>query len=120
MTKKWTNQNLAGALHFVTGNVLNRLSIFRQERNSLAFLNELQQLRNDIESKLIAFVLMPDHFHLVVNPRNGKITEWTGSLKSISAKHLIELAPVKSYGKGDDTNQVWQESFKPCHYGVIG
>jgi hypothetical protein len=32
MARKWSNLNLPGALHYVTGNVLNRIPIFKQER----------------------------------------------------------------------------------------
>lgn len=111
MAKKWTNENLPGALHFVTGNVLNRKPIFRHDKNCIAFLEELQSLRLDRECKLIAFVLMPDHFHLTLNPRGGDIQAHTGILKSLSAKRLVDLYP-ENYFKVGDENQVWQESFK--------
>ncbi|MGI8884105.1 MAG: REP-associated tyrosine transposase [Pyrinomonadaceae bacterium] len=112
MAKKWTNRNLAGALHFVTGNVQNRLPIFRQEMACSAFLEECQNLKIKRECKLIAFVLMPDHIHLIVNPRDGKIREWTGALKSLSAKRLTEIAPKDGFLKNESEQQVWQESFK--------
>lgn len=111
MAKKWSNKNLSGALHFVTGNVLNRKPIFRRDTNCIAFLEELQNLRLKHECKLIAFVVMPDHGHLILNPRSGNITEATGALKSLSAKSLVEQAPAKPYWNGI-VNQVWQESFK--------
>jgi REP element-mobilizing transposase RayT len=115
MARKWTNHNLAGALHFVTGNVLNRLPIFRREEACRAFLEECQRLIIKRESKLIAFVIMPDHFHLIVNPRDGKIREWAGALKSLSAHRLTGIAPrdwfVKNQSNGLQ-HQVWQESFK--------
>jgi hypothetical protein len=38
MTKKWSNLNLPGALHYVTGNVLHRIPIFKQERCCKGFL----------------------------------------------------------------------------------
>ena len=115
MARKWTNQDLAGALHFVTGNVVDRRKIFRREDACVAFIEICQRLRVEREGKLVAFVLMPDHFHLVVNPRDGKIKECIGALKSLSARRLIELFPVGMFLKeqqGDSENQVWQESFK--------
>lgn len=112
MAKKWTNRNLPGALHFVTGNVRKRLPLFHREAACRAFLEECQGLRTRRESKLIAFVVMPDHFHLIVNPRDGKIREWTGALKSLSAKRLIEIAPPDWFLKDESEHQAWQESFK--------
>jgi putative transposase len=111
MAKKWTNENLQGALHFVTGNVRNRRRIFTDDKNCMAFLEELQSLRRDRECKVIAFIVMPDHPHLILNPRDGDIQSCTGILKSLSAKRLIEMAPVGHYANGNE-NQVRQESFK--------
>ncbi len=112
MSQKWSNKNLPGAMHFITGNVLNRKPIFKTEQNCKAFLEECQNLRVKMECKLIAFVLMPDHFHLVVNPRDGNIREWTGALKSLSAKSLVKICPKDWFLQADGGHQVWQESFK--------
>lgn len=70
MAKKWTNKNLGGVLHYVTGNVDKRRAIFKDGKNCIAFLEELQSLRDRLESRLIAFVVMLDHFHLIVNVRD--------------------------------------------------
>ena len=111
MAKKWSNKNLPGALHYVTGNVHNRRQIFRGGDACKIFLEELQSLRSAHYCKLIAFVLMPDHYHFILNPRNGNIQEATGVLKSFSAKRIVALAPAGSFWTGAE-NQVWQESFK--------
>ena len=55
---------------------------------------------------------MPDHFHLIVNPRDGDIQTWIGELKSFSAKKLVRANPAGFFKKQDGENQVWQESFK--------
>ena len=111
MAKKWTNRIMPGALHFVTGSVIDRKPIFKQEKYCRAFLEELQKLRTERECKLIAFVLMPDHPHFILNPKGGDIQTATGILKSFSAKRIVELAPEREFLKGEE-NQVWQESFK--------
>ena len=112
MSKKWSNRNLPGALHFVTGIVNKRLLIFRKESACQTFLQELQNLKTKRECKLIAFVIMPDHIHLIVNPCDGNIQEWIGALKSLTAKRLVEIMPKDLFLKIDGENQVWQESFK--------
>lgn len=112
MAKKWTNENLPGALHYVTGNVDKRRRIFIKEQSCISFLEELRLLIGRRESKLICFVVMPDHFHLIVNPRDGDIQTWVGELKSFSAKSLVRLHPANLFTKPDGENQVWQESFK--------
>lgn len=112
MAKKWTNHNLPGVLHYVTGNVDKRRPIFLNEPNCLAFMEEIRSTMLALNSILIAFVIMPDHFHLIVNPYNGNIQEWVGRLKSLSAKRLVGLETEGLFTKPDGENQVWQESFK--------
>jgi len=117
MARKWSNQNLPGALHFVTGNLLDRIPVFKQEACCYAFLKTCGDLMNEWPSKMIAYVLMPDHFHLVVNPRDGRITQLIGALKSLSARRIVETAHEMDFRreKPDDdgsTHHVWQESFK--------
>ena len=97
MTKKWSNLNLPGALHYITGNVLHRIPIFKQEKCCKAFLEVCAGLLRDWPSKLIAFVIMPDHFHLIVNPRDGNITGFTGALKSLTAKRIIEITTDRRF-----------------------
>lgn len=111
MAKKWSNDNLPGVLHFVTGNVLDRKKIFLDSDNCVLFLRELQRLRAEDNCKLIAFVIMPEHFHLVANPKGGDIRTAMGSLKERTAKAIVQRSPDGSFSRGS-FNQVWQESFK--------
>ena len=117
MTKKWSNLNLPGALHYVTGNVLHRIPIFKQEECCTGFLKVCADLLCDWPSKLIAFVIMPDHFHLIVNPRDGDIKGFTRALKSLTARKISVINgdsrfKKRSRDKDASTHQVWQESFK--------
>jgi putative transposase len=113
MGRKWSNQNLPGALHFVTGNSLERVPIFRQDACCQSFVGTLKTLLKDWPCKLIAYVLMPDHIHLIVNPQDGRIIEFTGKLKGLSAMDIVEVARgVKFKLDSDGSHRVWQESFK--------
>ena len=91
MARKWSNLNLPGALHYVTGNFLDRIPVFTDPACCKAFLNELEALNRKWPSKLITYVLMPDHLHLIVNPRDGRIREFTGHLKAVSATAMKEM-----------------------------
>ena len=117
MGSKWSNLNLPGALHFVTGNFRDRIPVFKDGAMCDVFFQVLHQLRTEWPSKLIAYVLMPDHFHSIVNPRNGDIQGFTGALKSMAARDIIEITNDRrfevSIPKADGSvHQVWQESFK--------
>jgi REP element-mobilizing transposase RayT len=111
MGKKWTNENLPGALHYVTGNVHERRPIFASGELAHTFLAVLQRECSNCSTKLIAFVVMLDHFHLVVNPRNGDIQDFLKILKSLSAKRIISECEKGFFSTGDK-QQVWQESFR--------
>ena len=113
MARKWSNRNLPGALHYVTGNCLNRSKVFGYDQYCLAFIQVLGEQRESWPFKLVAYALMPDHFHLMVNPRDGRIKELMQALNSLSAREIVRLAADTSFKTADgERNQVWQESFK--------
>jgi REP element-mobilizing transposase RayT len=90
MARKWSNLNIPGALHYVTGNFLNRLPVFTDPACCISCLDELRTLNCNWPSRLITYVLMPDHFHLIANPRDGRIKEFIGQLKAVSAKVIVK------------------------------
>lgn len=53
MARKWSNLNLPGALHFVTGNCVNRLPVFTEPDCYSAFLKELKEINESWPAKLI-------------------------------------------------------------------
>ena len=56
---------------------------------------------------------MPDHLHLIVNPKDGRIREFTGKLKSMSARAITKTARGINFKiDSEGSLQVWQESFK--------
>ena len=113
MARKWSNQNLPGALHFVTGNFLDRIPVFNQEACCQSFIDTLVSLLMDWPCKLIAYVLMPDHLHMIVNPQDGRIREFTGKLKSLSARAITKTAHGIDFKlDSEGSSLVWQESFK--------
>ncbi len=112
MARKWSNLNLAGALHYVTGNFINRLPVFTEPACCRIFLQELKAFNLTWPSKLIAYVLMPDHFHLICNPPDGLIREFARDLKSRAAKAIVRTSTRFEFPETEEGRQVWQESFK--------
>ena len=117
MARKWSNLNLPGVLHYVTGNVLHRIPVFKQDLCCLEFLKILKEQVDKWPSKLITYVIMPDHFHLIVNPQDGKIQGFCGALKSLTAKAIVDVTGDRRFilekpDQDGSTHQVWQESFK--------
>jgi putative transposase len=116
MTKKWSNINIPGALHFITGNVRGRIPIFKKDRYCHEFFAVCGELRQSWPAKIIAYVLMPDHFHLIANPRDGKIREFAGALKGKLGRQIIDLTGdrflLTTPSSDGATHQLWQDSFK--------
>jgi putative transposase len=116
MGKKWANKNIPGALHFLTANCLNRVPAFCNEAYCRLFFQAVKELKEARRFKLIAYVLMPDHCHLIVNPRDGQIKELTGAMKGLSARYIIDAEAGEFFAGGSAadgvTHQLWQESFK--------
>jgi REP element-mobilizing transposase RayT len=111
MARKWSNLNLPDVLHFVTGNFLNRQRVFLEDQCCAAFVEVLRSFNETWPSKLVAYVLMPDHFHLICNPRDGRIREFCRELKSAAAKQIV-LSSGLEFRKLSEGRQVWQQSFK--------
>ncbi len=44
MAREWSNLNLPGALHYITGNFLDRTPVFTDPECCKVFLDELQKL----------------------------------------------------------------------------
>ena len=55
---------------------------------------------------------MPDHFHFISNPCDGRIIEFCRDLKSKAAKAIVKATRRFSFPVTEDGHQVWQESFK--------
>jgi REP element-mobilizing transposase RayT len=112
MATKWSNINLPGALHFVTGNCINRIPVFSQPDCCHAFLKELEKLNQEWPAKLIVYIIMPDHVHFISNPQDGRIIEFCRELKSRSAKAILKVNLHFIFPKDSDGYHVWQQSFK--------
>jgi REP element-mobilizing transposase RayT len=116
MARKWSNLNIPGALHFVTGNVISRIPIFRDERCCQEFVCVCADLKKKWPAKVIAYVLMPDHFHLIANPKDGDIQGFIGALKGKLSIQIIQLTGdcflLPKPRTDGSTHQMWQESFK--------
>ena len=61
-----------GQLHFVTFSCYRRLSLLHTGRIRELFVRELDKVRNETGFRLIGYVVMPNHVHLLMSePREG-------------------------------------------------
>ena len=54
--------------HYITCSTYRRIRAFNSERFKIAFVDTLRELRSELEFKLVGYVLMPEHFHMLIWP----------------------------------------------------
>ena len=77
-------------MHYVTGVTYARIPIFRGDEICSLFIEALSETRLKDPFKLIGYVLMPDHFHLLANPIELNISKVVGKLKGRSASKILK------------------------------
>lgn len=104
--------------HYVTTVTYNRVKIFIDEAASQIFVNCLDELRSIHPFKLIGYVIMPDHVHLILNPLGCDISLIMRKLKGKSAKLILDHLrrqnkPLNSLELNiqDRNHAVWQKEF---------
>lgn len=82
-----------------------RNEVFHKAGDYGAFLRLLNQANERVSMRLLAFCLMPNHFHLVAWPRNdGDLSSWM---------QWLMTAHVRRYHRHyDSSGHVWQGRFK--------
>ena len=63
-----------GQLQFITSSTYRRSPVFDSPRCCTAFVDVLDGLRSQFGFRLLGWVLMPDHFHLLIQPRPAAST----------------------------------------------
>ena len=76
--------------HYVTAVTYNRVPIFRSERACQIFINALKELRTIHAFKLVGYVIMLDHVHLIINPLEQNVSVVLRKLKGKSARQIID------------------------------
>ena len=60
-----------GHYHYLTANTYRRARIFDSDRFKRKFVQTLDDLRTELGFKIFAYVLMPEHCHLLIGPSPG-------------------------------------------------
>jgi len=122
-----------GQLQFLTSSTYHRAKLFESDRFRWSFVEVLGQLRIEMGFRLIGWVLMPDHFHLLIKPEPvASTSRFMQELKKRTAQRILsalsENQRVPWCGKmlarlrlpptvhADSQFRVWQRRFYP--FGV--
>ena len=110
-------------VHYVTCVTFDRIPLFQRNKICSLFIDALEATRTKDPFKLIGYVIMPDHIHLLANPIALNISKVVGRLKGRAATRILKdlrmlgcwdvldelklLQPLKS----GQTHAVWLKDF---------
>jgi putative transposase len=109
--------------HYTTFVCYKRAPVFKSEKACALFCEALAETRRRLPLKLIGYVVMPDHIHLIVNPVNRNISVVINNLKSASARSIIDWLRESNHAsslrkleleisqKRGHTHALWQKDF---------
>jgi putative transposase len=87
--------------YFVTTATYNRRRLFQSSINAELFIATLQHYRGLGHYKLHAFVVMPDHVHLILTPQGITLERAVGFIKGGFSHRLASSFPVWQRGFTD-------------------
>jgi putative transposase len=76
--------------HYTTSVTHNRVPVFTQDKSCELFIEALKETRTRLPLKLIGYVIMPDHVHMIMNPLCCDISKVMNFLQSASARKIID------------------------------
>jgi len=118
------NSTKPNVFHYLTFVTFARVPIFRSQEICQFFVDAIRETKQEFPFKLIAWVIMPDHVHLMLNPLNCDIQLIGKTLKGKSAKKILdwlkENGHIRSLDKLKRTHpkkrnhsySVWQKGVK--------
>jgi REP element-mobilizing transposase RayT len=116
--------HISGHIYYITTTVYARLPIFTRPTFVIPLLDSLNFYRYQHEFKLLGYVIMPDHLHLLIWPTGtSKLDDIMRDYKTFTAKRIIRQAEVEHNSDwvtsfqqagqetGRSENKVWQDSY---------
>src|SRR5687767_517317 len=83
--------------HYITSVTFNRVPIFRSAKVCEILVDQLGEVREKFPYKLIGYVVMPDHFHLIVNLKDDDGSKFLLRLRGLSARKIIDWLKAKNF-----------------------
>ena len=121
MTKRY---RIEGSIFYITSNIYNKIKVFTRPSFMIPIVDSLNYYRFQYSCKLIGYVIMPDHIHLLICPTVEKVvTDFMRDFKRFTSGRITRQAKVegkadwiKSFEEaGTETERaeykVWQDSF---------
>ncbi len=120
MRNKLVRLYCQGHLHFVTFSCYRRQALLGRLRTRNLFVAVLGEVRRRYEFRLVGFVVMPEHVHLLISePGKGNPSKVVQALKQTVSRRLRTKSGRKiaanqlslSFGREDSCSHSWQHRF---------
>src|SRR5712692_1019258 len=120
---KLFKSNDPNVFHYTTSVCFKRVPVFHSERACELFIEALAETRRRCPFKLIGYVIMPDHVHMIMSPLNRDIRIVMGRVKSTSARDILDWLAEEGHAvslkklaldvpqKRGHTHAVWLKDF---------
>ena len=119
-----------GSIYYITTVIYNRLNVFVQPSFIIPIFDSLNYYRFQYACKIVGYVIMPDHIHLLIFPQSQQaVTDFMRDFKRFTSGRITRQAKVEQRSDwikafeqaGSDTQRaefkVWQDSFwEQCIY----
>jgi len=103
---------IENSCYFLTSTTYNRKPIFHNDHYAKILCNIIYNLRKREKMSLLGFVIMPEHFHLLIIPAKGIEIPWImQEIKKGSARLMNPLPGLKPGVSG--LLHVWHD-LRPC------
>ena len=118
------NSKKDNVFHYLTFVTFQRVPIFKSEVICQFFIDSLKDTKRELPFKLVAYVIMLDHVHLILNPESKNIELLGKTLKGKFAKKILDwlkdsghhksLAKLRRLNpkKRNHAYSVWQKGVK--------
>lgn len=98
-----------GTARFVTFSCFGHRPLLTQRGNIEAVIEQTERLRSDDGISLLAYVIMPDHVHMVLLPPEGlELGRAIGRLKALSARKILAASSNAGAARRDGRRVFWQ------------
>ncbi|MDQ2692752.1 MAG: transposase [Chloroflexota bacterium] len=121
---------IEGSIFYITSNIYHRIYVFKRPSFIIPIIDSLNYYRYQYACKLLGYVIMPDHIHLLLWPQEAiKITDFMRDFKRFTSGRISRQAKIEGKAEwvvrfekaGSETERaeykVWQDSFwEQCIY----
>ncbi|MCX6345809.1 MAG: transposase, partial [Armatimonadetes bacterium] len=114
---KWKNIDIGAAYYYITGTITQWLPLLNKTDIREMVCADIEAALNECGASLAAFVIMPDHLHLIVYlPEKGLLHKFCKLWRGRSGRHIPGV--LKKQGDIESLNVMAEHANGGCQYAA--